>query len=126
MKTIGGNTHVMRFYRYNSRHAYYTFDGLGRAYVKYDDIANMLDSTYKLINGKMVNSGYTAAPEPTDDDLPSTGTPTTSTPSNQQGMTTTEIALIVVLCIVVVAGGGAVAYVVLKGKKSKAGGNKGK
>lgn len=126
MKTIGGNTHVMRFYLYNSRHAYYTFDGLGRAYVKYDDIANMLDSTYKLINGKMVNSGYTAAPEPTDDDLPSTGTPTTSTPSNQQGMTTTEIALIVVLCIVVVAGGGAVAYVVLKGKKSKAGGNKGK
>lgn len=129
MKTVGGNTHVMRFYLYNSRHAYYTFDGLGRSYIKYDDIANMLDSTYKLINGKEVNSGYTAAPDSTEEDeTPITSTPSTSTPSgndNEKGITTTEIALIVVLCIVVVAGGSAVAFVVIKGKKAdKAAGNK--
>lgn len=121
MKTIGGNTHVMRFYLYNSRHAYYTFDGLGRSYIKYDDISNMLESTYKLINGKEVNSGYTAAPTPTPDDIPQTSAPSTSTPGgndSEKGMTTTEIALIVVLCIVVVAGGGTVAFVVIKGKKA--------
>lgn len=126
MKTVGGKTHVMKFYLYNSRHAYYTFDGLGRSYIRYDDISNMLNSTYNLINGLQVNSGYTAAPDPTEQPSGSTNAPSTggsasgnNPEQSDEGITTTEIVLIVVLCIVLAVGGGVVAYIVVKGKKAK-------
>ncbi len=114
MKTVGGKTHVMRFYLYNSRHAYYTFNGLGRAYVKYSDITNMLESTYRLMNGQQVNVGYTAKPDPT---VTPSDTVTPPETENEGGVSPLVTALVVILAIVVAAGGGVVAYVIIKNKR---------
>lgn len=112
VKTLSGKTHVMNFYLYNSRHAYYTLDGLGVSYVRYSDIIRLLNATDNLIKGKVVTTEYSK-------DDPNVDTPETEIPT---GITQTEIILIVVLVAVVVVGGAVAAWVLIaKGnpKKSK-------
>ena len=109
VKTVSGKTHLMNFYLYNSRHAYYTLDGIGMSYVRYSDIVKLLRATNDLIDGKVVTTEYSM-------DDPNKVPETTEVPD---GISSTEIILIVVLVAVVIIGGGVAAYVlVLSNKKN--------
>ncbi|MBE6542958.1 MAG: DUF4340 domain-containing protein [Ruminococcaceae bacterium] len=109
VKTLGGNTRVLNFYLYNSRHAYYTLDGLGVSYVRYTDLVRLLNATENLIEGKVVTTEYS-----TDD--PNVDVPQTEPKPN--GISSTEIILIVVLVAVILVGGAIAAFVLIKSKKN--------
>ncbi len=107
VKTLGGKTRVMNFYLYNSRHAYYTLDGLGVSYVRYYDMERLLSATDDLVNGRVVTTEYST----TDPNAPVTGEEV------PQGITSTEIILIVVLVAVILVGGGIAAFVLINSAK---------
>ena len=109
VKTISGKVHTMNFYLYNSRHAYYTLDGLGVSYVRYSDITKLLSATHDLIEGNLVSTDYTAQ-------KPGDSTVDTLEPT-PTGISTTEIVLIVVLVSVILVGGGIAAYILIKSNK---------
>ena len=109
VKTISGKVHTMNFYLYNSRHAYYTLDGLGVSYVRYSDITKLLSATHDLIEGNLVSTDYTAQ-------KPGDSTIDTLEPT-PTGISTTEIVLIVVLVSVILVGGGIAAYILIKSNK---------
>lgn len=53
--TVRDQEHILRFYFYNSRHAYYTLDGKGQFYVVYDELTKFLSDTVSLVQGRAVD-----------------------------------------------------------------------
>lgn len=55
VRTVLEQEHILRFYFYNSRHAYYTLDGEGQFYVVYDELTKFLADTVSVVNGEYVD-----------------------------------------------------------------------
>ncbi len=110
--TKSGKTHVMRFYLYNSRHAYYTLDGEGRSYVRYDDLAKLLSSSAELIRGEEVTVGYTSSSS-------SGGITSEKVPDFNQ-VDSASIVFLIIILVFVIAGAAVAILVTLKKVKNNA------
>ena len=116
--TKSGKTHILRFYLYNSRHAYFTLDSEGRSYVKYDDLVKLLSSTAKVIKGEELKVGYTSSSSEhgiTSDKIP---------PLDR--VDTASIVFLVIILVFVVAGATAAILITLKKAKNNKPGVSGK
>ena len=124
LKTAKDQEHTLRFYFYNSRHAYYTLDGQGQFYVVYDELTKFLSDTVLVVNGEAVNWETKNNTDVTiNEEGEATVTPSENEkedPADDAEMPKLIVVVIVVAAVLVVGGvGGFAVYAVSIKKKQK-------
>lgn len=108
VRTALEQEHVLRFYFYNSRHAYYTLDGKGQFYVVYDELTKFLSDTVSVVNGEYVdwesknNENVNVDPESGEGDLKPVKP---IEPDEQEKKLPESVVTIIVIAALLVVGG---------------------
>ena len=122
--TVRKQEHVLRFYFYNSRHAYYTLDGEGQFYVVYDELTKFLADTVSVVNGVYVdwesksNSDVKVDPESGNAEIKPTEK---KEQTEEEGKLPRSVVIVIVVVAVLVVGcvGGFGIYAAVQRKKKE-------
>lgn len=123
--TVRDQEHILRFYFYNSRHAYYTLDGKGRFYVVYDEVTKFLKDTVLVTGGEEVQweSKNNNDVDVNDDGGGEIVKPSDDTERDEEKKLPRPVIVIIIIAAVLVVGGvGGFAVYAVTRKKKKADG----